>query len=62
MLNAPSTERRTGGDDHVEFVRVEPMLGDKCGFGGCVESEVASAAEDEASLSTMKGGSEGFEC
>ena len=38
-------------------MRVEPVLGGKHGFGGCVEEEVARAAEDEASMSTRKAGS-----
>jgi hypothetical protein len=46
MLNARRTERPTGGDDRVEFVCVEPVLGGKHGFGACVEREVADAAED----------------
>ena len=38
ILNARRAERLTGRDDHrVECVRVEPMLGDKHGFGGCGE-------------------------
>jgi hypothetical protein len=34
------TERLMGGDDRVEFVRIELVLG-----GSCVEKEVAAAAE-----------------
>ena len=41
MLNARRTKRLTGGDDRVEFVYVEPVLGGQRGFGGCVEREVA---------------------
>ena len=37
ILNARRTEKLTGRDDRVECVRVEPMLGDKRGFGGCGE-------------------------
>ena len=57
MLNARRTERLTRGDGRVEYVRVEPVFGGKRGFGGCVEEEVVGAAEDEASMSTRKGGS-----
>ena len=45
-LKARRTERLTSGDDYVEFVHVELMLGDKRGFGGCVKKEVAGAAEE----------------
>ena len=31
MLDARRTERLTGGNDFVEFVRVEPMLGGQRG-------------------------------
>ena len=41
MLNARTIQRLTGGDDHVEFVGVEPVLGGPRGLGGCVEREVA---------------------
>ena len=58
MLNARRTKRLTGGDDRVEFVYVEPMLGGQRGFGGCVEKEVAGAVEDEV----PKGESEWVEC
>ena len=58
MLNARRTKRLTGGDDRVEFMYVEPMLGGQRGFGGCVEKEVAGAMEDEA----PKGESEWVEC
>ena len=47
MLNPRTTERLTGGDDRVEFVRVEPVLGGQRGLGACVEREVAGAVEDE---------------
>ncbi|KIJ93381.1 hypothetical protein K443DRAFT_401912 [Laccaria amethystina LaAM-08-1] len=50
MLNFRRTEILTGGDDHVEFVRVGPALGCKRGFWGCVEREVAGAAEDEVDV------------
>ena len=40
------TERRTSGDDHVEFVRAEQALGYERVFG-CVEKVVAGAAEDD---------------
>ena len=33
-----------GGNDHVEFVRIEPMLGATRGFVGC--AEIAVAVED----------------
>ena len=46
MLNAGRAEGLTGGDGRVECVPVEPVLGCKDGFGGCVEREVAGAAED----------------
>ena len=58
MLNARRTKRLTGGDDRVEFVYVEPVLGGQRGFGGCVEEEVAGPVEDEA----PKGASEWVEC
>ena len=45
-MNARRTEKLTGRDDRVECVRVEPMLGDKRDFWGCVEREVAGAAKD----------------
>ena len=57
-LNARRTERLTGGDDHVEFVRMEPVLGGQCGIGSCVEREVAGAVEAEEPLLARKGGSE----
>ena len=57
-MNARRTEGLTGGDDRVEFVYVEPVLGGQRGFGGCVEKEVAGPVEDEA----PKGESEWVEC
>ena len=48
MLNARRTERLTGGDDRIELMRIEPVLGGQRGFGGCLEREVAVAVEDEA--------------
>ena len=57
MLNARRT-KRLGGDDRVEFVYVEPVLGGQRGFGGCVEKEVTGPVEDEA----PKGESEWVEC
>ena len=53
-MNARRAKRLTGGDDRVGFVRVEPVLGDKRGFGHCVEKEVAGAVEDEESMSTTR--------
>ena len=44
-----------GRDDRVEFVRVEPMLGDKRGFWGCVEREVAGAAMDGLGRARVSG-------
>ena len=61
MLNARRTERPTGGDDRIEFVRIEPMLGGQRGFWGCVEREVVCAVEDEVPMLTRKGGSEWVE-
>ena len=58
MLNTRRTERLTGGDDRIEFVRIEPVLGGQRGCGGCVEREVAGATEDEAPMLTRKGESE----
>ena len=55
LLNARSTERLTGGDGRVEYVRVEPVWGGERGFWGCVEEEVVGCVEDEASMSTRKG-------
>ena len=60
MLNARRTKRLTGGDDRVEFVYVEPVLGGQRGFGGCVETEVAGAVEDVDEA--PKGASEWVEC
>ena len=56
------TERLTGGDGRVEYVRAKLVLGGERGFGGCVEEEVAGTAEDASmrchmSMSTRKGGS-----
>ena len=64
MLNARRTERLTGGDDRIEFVRIEPVLGGQRGFSGCVqrEREVAGAVEDEEPMLARKGGSEWVEC
>ena len=62
MLNARRTKRLTGGDDRVEFVYVEPVLGGQRGFGGCVEKEVAGAVEGDEPMLTRKGGSEWAEC
>ena len=63
MLNPRRTERLTGGDDRVEFVRVEPVLGGgQPGFVGCVEREVVGAVEDEEPMLARKGGSEWVEC
>ena len=59
MLNARRTERLTGGDDCVEIVRIEPVLGS---LGGCVEREVAGAVEDEGPMLARKGGREWVEC
>ena len=61
MLNARRTERQTGGDDCIEFVRIEPVLGGQRGLGGCVEREVAGAVEDGVLMLTRKGGSEWVE-
>ena len=57
-MNARRTERLTGGDDHAEFVLVEPVLGCQRGFVGGVEREVANAVEDEEPMLAGKGGSE----
>ena len=62
MLNARRTERLTGGDDRIEFVRIEPVLGGQRGFSGCVEREVAGAVEDEEPMLARKGWSEWVEC
>ena len=43
-----------GGNDHVEFVCAERERS-----FGCVEKEVAGAAQDEELISTGKGGSVG---
>ena len=59
MLNARRAEKLTGGDDRIEFVRIEPVLGGQRGFSGCVEREVA--VEDEEPMLTRKGGSEWVE-
>ena len=61
LLNARRTERLTGGDDHIESVRIEPVLGGQRGFGGCVKRKVAGAMEDEVPMLTRKGGSEWVE-
>ena len=61
-MNARRTERPTGGDDRIESVRMEPVLGGQRGFGGCVERDVAGAVEDEVPMLTRKGGSEWVEC
>ena len=50
-----------GGDDCIEFVCIEPMLGGQRGFWGCVEREVVCAVEDEVPMLTRKGGSEWVE-
>ena len=60
-LNAQRTERLMGGDDRVEFVRIEPVLGGQRGFVGCVEREIAAVVDEEPMLS-RKGGSEWIEC
>ena len=57
-MNARRTERLTGGDIHIEFVRIEPVLGGQRGFSGCVEREVAGAMEAEERILARKGGSE----
>ena len=62
MLNARRTERLTGGDDRIEFVRIEPVLGGQRGFAGCVEREDAAAVTNEGPMLTRKGGSEWVEC
>ena len=62
MLNARRTKRLTGGNDRVEFVRIEPVLGGQRGFWGCVEKEVAGAVEGDEPMLTRKGGSEWAEC
>ena len=62
MLNARRTKRLTGGNDRVEFVRIEPVLGGQRGFGGCVEREVVRAVEGDDPMLTRKGGSEWVEC
>ena len=61
-MNARRTERLAGGDDRVEFVHIEPVLGGQRGFGSCVEREVAGAVEDEEPMLTGKGGSEWLGC
>ena len=61
-MSARRTERLTGGDDPVEFMRIEPVLGGQRGFGGCVEKEVAGAVEGYEPMLTRKGGSEWVEC
>ena len=53
-MNAWRTERLSGADDHVEFVRIEPVLGGQRGFRGGV---IAGAVEDEEPMLTRKGGS-----
>ena len=62
MLNARRTERLSGGDDRIEFVRIEPVLGGQRGFSGSVQREVAGAVEDEEPMLARKGGSEWVEC
>ena len=62
MLNARRTERLTGGDDRVEFVRIEPVLGSQRSLGGCVEREVAGVVEDEGPMLARKGEREWVEC
>lgn len=47
MSNVQRTGRLTRGDDCVESVCVEPVLGGQRGFGGFAEREVAGAGEDE---------------
>ena len=54
MLNARRTERLSGGDDRIEFVRIEPVLGGHRGFSGCVEREVAGAVKDEELMLARK--------
>ena len=62
MLNTRRTKRLTGGDDRIEFVRIEPVLGGQRGFSACVVREVAVAVEDEEPMLARKGGSKWVEC
>ena len=61
-LNTRRTERLTGGDDRVEFLRVEPVLSGQRGFGGCLEREIAGTVKDEGPMLARKGSSESVEC
>ena len=61
MLNARRTQRLTSGDDRVEFVGVEPVLGGPRGFGGLGGEGGCRPVEDEEPMLRRKGGSEWFE-